>query len=405
MAAFSVNVLWNGSGLPCALSLDLGAQAEFSDWANLAQECLESWLPSLRAPVFARLSPMAWHQMTAAIVDGSITAEDSEIFAPFYFVTPPEVWHYPASDAAFSKLSDLGFKTIVGSLQLDKPALALISKASGAELSCSVLPSAVCKNLAQKITHSGRTCFINNVPNKPLAREFSQETAAIFGGPALFTPDFTLGGAKKLEATSAKALKLLQMANSQVDLSVIEEELRQDATCSYKLITMINSAGLRTQKAVSSVHDAILFLGYSKLSQWLSMLLLSSAAKPYGSPALRFSLSLRAKIAESIALIVAGPRVADTAFCAALFNGLDALFDKPLEDLVRLAGITGPLRTAIMEQGGPSGNSVRIAKSFELSSESAEKSFQTIEGNAIDVHKVLHQALGWAIGFQSFSRF
>ena len=405
MLSFCINVIWNTDGLPCALALDLGPEAEFADWANLAQECMETWLPSLRAPVFAKFSAKAWHQMCAAVADGSITAADSEIFSPFYFVSPPEVWTFPACEASFSMLANLGFKTIIGQLRLDKSALSLLTKAGGAEISCKHLAGDICKSLAQKITNSGRVCLVGDIPSKPLAKELANETEAIFSGPALSAPDLPSGAKHKPEAASAKALRLLQMANAQVDLAVIEEEIRQDATCSYKLITMINSAGLRTQKAVSSVREAIVFLGYAKLSQWLSMLLLSSATKPYGSPALRFSLAVRAKIAESVALIAAGPRVADTAFCAAMFSGLDGLFDKPLDELMKAAGVAGPLKAAATDHAGPAGNAVLIAKLFETDPVKAQAMIEKTAGNAIDVHKILHQAISWSIGFQSFAKF
>jgi EAL and modified HD-GYP domain-containing signal transduction protein len=123
---------------------------------------------------------------------------------------------------------------------------------------------------------------------------------------------------------------LVELQDPDISPDQLAETINQDVGLSYKLLRLINSAFFGMPREISSCKQAIVMLGNTKIKTWASMLALTGVEDKPNE--LKITAMLRAKMCELLAKYYKGD--ADTFFATGLFSSLDALMDKPLEDII-----------------------------------------------------------------------
>jgi len=158
---------------------------------------------------------------------------------------------------------------------------------------------------------------------------------------------------------------LLQMlSNEGTHDEEIEEAFRSDPSLSYKLLRMVNSAGIGG-RGIESIGHALRMLGRSAVHRWLSLLLVLMAGSGGGvKRELARRALIRAWMCEGIAKRsgVASP---DGCFLVGLFSGLDALVGMPVEQLVADLRLAPPLAHALARRTGPLAAILALVEAYE----------------------------------------
>lgn len=402
--------LWNKAESPDSLLLAADGHESWSFWSRFALEEAPALASRLRSRLLFRLGPRAWAELLSAHL-ASPQAFEEALGAP---APPAEAWRSitlltPAcselpdhSESLMRALASRGLPVCLGSLRLTRPALALLSAARGAELPLASLGRELCANLSERLAQNKQWSFVSQADSR---RDFS-DLGALGSGPFLGAALFERPMARsagKPDIAARKVLRLLHMTYAEAELSEIEEEIKQDAALSYKLISLLNSAGLRSQRAVGSAREALMMLGYSQLAQWLALLLLNSSPAALKQSALRFNLARRAKLCELLALASAEPKLAERAFVCGLLSGADALFDTPMPVLLDEAGLPAQLRSAIESGSGPLGALLLCAQAMETSAPLAQARARAAGVDPEWASRSHQEALLWALGAAPFS--
>jgi len=157
-------------------------------------------------------------------------------------------------------------------------------------------------------------------------------------------------------------LALLQ--NHESDIDKINEAISADATISYKILKLMNSAFFSFDTTIDSIKQALLLMGRQKLSSWASM---SALSQLNDQPAEKLHIAMiRAKMCELLAK-ESRLQPVENYFTTGLFSALDILMGASLISLLKPLPISDDLRLAITQKKGIMGYALDCTLAYEIS--------------------------------------
>lgn len=210
-------------------------------------------------------------------------------------------------------------------------------------------------------------------------------------GHLLLRPEPVEG--RVLEPGQMSSLRLAaRLLDPDTGIAEIEDIVRADPTLSLQLLRMasIGPPG-RMRRAVASVREALVLVGWRRLQSWMSLLLFSGSGM-LPTELLTSALS-RARMCELLAVHVPGVRP-ETAFTAGMLSILDVLLGMPLVAVVADLPLTDEVRDAVVERRGPLG--LLLADVIDYQTGSHDGARRSGVGYGA-VQAACFDALAWAI--------
>jgi EAL and modified HD-GYP domain-containing signal transduction protein len=158
---------------------------------------------------------------------------------------------------------------------------------------------------------------------------------------------------KALPANRLATIRLLTELNQpNIKMQELEKTISQDVSLSYKLLRYINSAMCGLDRQVESIRHAIILVGIEKIRIWASLIVLSR----FGEIPKEIILtgSIRARMCELLAAALGLARP-ERSFLIGLFSLLDAILDRPLEEVVPPLPLSPDLQDALLTHRGELG--------------------------------------------------
>lgn len=182
-----------------------------------------------------------------------------------------------------------------------------------------------------------------------------------FQGFFLCRPSLVRG--RRSPATQLSILDLVaRLQNPDVAIREIESVFKHDATLSYKLLQLVNSALIGNRRRISSIKQALVQLGVLQVSAWATVLLLSRLNdKPHELLTIAI---VRGYMCEGL-VHRAGVAKGEGAFLVGFLSVLDAMLDRPLGELLLPLPLSPPVLNAICYRRGRLGQALNCAVSFE----------------------------------------
>jgi len=182
-----------------------------------------------------------------------------------------------------------------------------------------------------------------------------------FQGYYFFKPEVLKGS--KLNANQAAVLQLLtRLYDPNVKIHQIEEIIKHDVSLSFKLLRICNSASFGHSKKIESISQAVIFLGLNQVRRWVAFIVFSGIEN---KPLEISNLSLlRAYMCWSLAKEIGLPD-SEKAFTVGMFSALDALFDRPMQELLDDLSLTEDVVAALVNQSGVLGDLLQTAINYQ----------------------------------------
>lgn len=162
------------------------------------------------------------------------------------------------------------------------------------------------------------------------------------------------------------------------------EKIGADLALAHQILKLANSAAFRRRRAINSIADAVILLGQDVIRQWASMLLLTRLGDHKPSELLVLAL-IRGRMCEALGA-ARSPADANQLFTAGLLSVLDALLNRPMNELVTELALAQPLGEALCgNDTSPLGHTLQRAIAYErgdwsfMDSLSARKQSDTLE--------------------------
>ncbi|HKK00695.1 MAG TPA: HDOD domain-containing protein [Desulfuromonadales bacterium] len=168
---------------------------------------------------------------------------------------------------------------------------------------------------------------------------------------------------KTIPANRLAALNLIaQLQEPGVELEDLERIISSDVTLSLKLLRSVNSVFYGLYKEVSSIRQAILYLGMRFIRNWATVLAMARLDdKP---TALMTTALVRAKMCSSLHSS-SDSEHEGLFFIVGLFSVLDALMDMPLSDILERLPLSQEVSAALLSHDGAAGRGLACTLAYE----------------------------------------
>jgi c-di-GMP phosphodiesterase len=225
--------------------------------------------------------------------------------------------------------------------------------------------------------HAGRRLVIaSGVSDHAQLARLRELGCARFEGPFYSTPEIV----RSREVAVARLATVAAIARAgNADLEELEEVISRDVGLSVKLLRYLNSAFIGLRGNVSSIRQAVTYLGTRGVARWA--LLVSLAGAPTSPRELAEIALTRARLCEQLGMDGAQARPEEL-FTAGLLSAADALLGVPLEAALGDLPLTPAMRDGLLFRTGPIGHALDAAIAYERG---------RFSDPALDVHR---RALG-----------
>ncbi|MGZ8194349.1 MAG: EAL and HDOD domain-containing protein [Methylosarcina sp.] len=154
-----------------------------------------------------------------------------------------------------------------------------------------------------------------------------------------------------LQSQQNLLLKMISRINDPtVDLEELARLISLDPKLSFKVLRFINSAFIGFTKKISSIRQAVMYIGLKKLRGWASFFIMSDMEVKNSE--LMVTGLVRADMCHSVSKEIAVGEP-ERAYTVGLLSILDALLDRPIEQLVKGMQLPIEMTEALIEHCGP----------------------------------------------------
>jgi len=144
---------------------------------------------------------------------------------------------------------------------------------------------------------------------------------------------------------------LKEIHSPEIDFKKIAQTVQSEISLSYKLLKLINSAAFGLRHKVSNIVQALSLLGEREIRTWVSLLAVSAMADDKPAELVLTSL-IRARFCEQAAALVGEEAQKSELFLMGLFSQLDAILDRPLEELLEEIQVSAEMQQALLAKEG-----------------------------------------------------
>lgn len=177
----------------------------------------------------------------------------------------------------------------------------------------------------------------------------------LFQGFYLEKPQIIEG--RKISANVNLALSIInELQQEDVNFDDISYLVSKDPKLSFQLLKILNSPAQGLKREVSSLKQAVVFLGVNALKKWV---ILISLLQSSDTPQSFFNILLtRARTCELLARTIK-LKDADAYFTIGLFSGLDRLFSMEMKDVLKHIKVPQEFTDALLLKSGFKGKTLQ----------------------------------------------
>ena len=170
---------------------------------------------------------------------------------------------------------------------------------------------------------------------------------------------------KDIASSQLTMLQLITEVNrANYDPDNLEVLINQDVSVSYKLLKYLNSAYYSRLSPISSIRQAIAYLGERGIRQFVSLIATSKLSESKPDELIRTSI-IRARFLEQMAQALGKTNDSDY-FMLGLFSCIDAMLDNSMEYLMEQLPLTSEVKNALIFRIGDMFTFLRAIECYEM---------------------------------------
>lgn len=149
---------------------------------------------------------------------------------------------------------------------------------------------------------------------------------------------------------------VVEVTKDEPDVEMIETIISRDASLSYSVLKMVNSAYFALRKKTSSIRQALVTLGISQLRQWVYLLSIKDDERNAASDEVLKLSFLRATFMSALVEYMKTREIIRSeAYLIGMFSTMDYIIDAPLEELLEDIPLPDVARDALVDHTGIGG--------------------------------------------------
>lgn len=176
----------------------------------------------------------------------------------------------------------------------------------------------------------------------------------------------TMTKASKMDFMQGNLYQLIiEITKDEPDIEELEMIVSRDASLTYALLKMANSAYFAVHHETTSVRQAMVRVGISQLKQWIYLLSFEENEDASSEELLKTSF-MRANFASSLVKRLKNFVINSTdAYLLGMFSTLEYMIDAPMEEILAEIPIVDEVKQALISHGGKAGRLYDLILCYE----------------------------------------
>jgi c-di-GMP-related signal transduction protein len=202
---------------------------------------------------------------------------------------------------------------------------------------------------------------------------------------------------KEISTSQMQLLEIMAEVNKEdFEFNRLEKMIVRDASISYKLMRLINSAYFKRAKEISSIRQAIVMIGEVGIRRFLSLISMAGLAANKPDELIRVSL-VRAKFCELLGNHPGSSAETSELFTLGLFSLIDAIMDASMEDLMSQISLSSNIKEVLISRTGDLSGYLNLVESYEKGDwEEIEEATIIMGIDHDDLPRQYMESLSWA---------
>lgn len=245
-----------------------------------------------------------------------------------------------------------GYRFALDDYQFDAEYHALLPYVSIVKIDVLLTPPSEYTKELNELKSKGLTILAEKVEDLAMFELCKKLGFDLFQGYFLQRPEIING--KKINSASSRSIELVNaLQNNDISISEITKLVSVNPQLSYQLLRILNSPICGITKTISSIQEAIVFIGLVQLKKWALLLTFTSSTK-LPMTLLKILLT-RGRCCQLLAKSKHSKRT-DSAFMVGILSGIDAVFNVEKSIILNEIALDNDVLDAIMTQSGDLGS-------------------------------------------------
>lgn len=219
------------------------------------------------------------------------------------------------------------------------------------------------KEIIERINRPGMIYLAEKVESKEDLAEAVELGYTYYQGFFFSKPEIM--AERDIPASKLAYLRVLQaLSRPEIDYQQVENLFKSDFSLSYKLLKLINSAAFHFSGEISSIRQALTLLGQRELVKWFSLLVVKNIGENKPDELIVTAIC-RARFCELLATPAGLKQRSSDLFLLGLFSLAEAVFDQPLEKILKDLPLAPDIKGALLGEEGPMTVLYQLVLSYE----------------------------------------
>ena len=217
-----------------------------------------------------------------------------------------------------------------------------------------------------EMTHGFNKKFVATGVNTTELYELAKELNADYVAGSYISEKQT-GKINKLEYLQGNLYQLIvEIMKDEPDVEMLETIISRDASLTYALLKMANSAYFSSRHETTSIRQAIVRVGINQLKQWVYLLSFKEEEEEETSEELLKTSFLRANFASNLIRRVKNFAISPAdAYLLGMFSTLPYIIDAPIEEILEDIPISEEVKKALISKEGQAGRLYELLLCYE----------------------------------------
>lgn len=202
---------------------------------------------------------------------------------------------------------------------------------------------------------------------------------------------------KEISTPQMQLLEIMAEVNKEdFEFNRLEKMIVRDASISYKLMRLINSAYFKRAKQISSIRQAIVMIGEVGIRRFLSLISMAGLAANKPDELIKVSL-VRAKFCELLGNHPGSSAETSELFTLGLFSLIDAIMDDSMENLMSQIPLSSNIKEVLISRTGDLSGYLSLVESYERGDwEEIDEATNIMGIDHDDLPRQYMESLSWA---------
>lgn len=229
------------------------------------------------------------------------------------------------------------------------------------------------KRLTEMVHSMGKKCILTGVDDEEMYQKAfilgADAMAGRYAAEQMFT---AVHSSSYLQSNFFRLL--VAITKDEPEVGEIEEIISMDATLTYSLLRIVNSAYFALRNRATNVHQAVTILGLGQLRQWIYLMGCSNEKGELDEnqeEMLKLSFTRASFASELMRYAKNMPINRNDAYLMGMFSTLQFLIAAPLEDILAEVAIADEIKAALLNHEGRCGMLYDLILAYERADWSA----------------------------------